>query len=252
MIVGPGRPALVTGTLALSIAGLLASALGMGDEGGGGTCPHPIDRFSFQITGDGFGGLGCGAAAGTLSVTATVTAVDPDLAYMELSTVATNCSGSVLLSCPGAVRLYIGSLDFTLPIIQGANVTLTAAVTETPYGCAQALAVVNLPNEHYPQATVWFAGADGSLSTPLGGQIQAQEARGCGAASRPGFLDEAITISIPSASPDTVTLAGGDLRVIPGTTWAVKNLRSFRAEGAPADDMHDFAFWAAYEAPPNQ
>jgi hypothetical protein len=220
------------------------------DDGAGEACPHPTDKFSFQITGNGPGGLGCGVGIGTLGVTGTVVKVDPDLAYVELS--APSCTGSAVLSCPGLLRLYIGSLDFSLPIIPGADVSLVASAGETPFGCAQTLAVVNLPNALYPQSTVWFAGADGTLDTPLDGQIQAREAPGCGVGSRPGFVDASIAISIPAASPDTITLTGGELGVVPGSPWAVKNLRSFRPDGAPADDMHDFAFWAAYEAPPNQ
>jgi hypothetical protein len=280
MIEGSGRTALSrTGSLATTVLALVAGAgcangggfeLGTGgtptatyshtptgptpstgnENGAGEACPHTTDKFSFQINGDGPGGLGCGVGFGTLGVSATVTKVDPDLAYMELSAFGPGCTG--ILTCTGIVRLYIGSLDFTLPIIPGADVSLVATVSETPYGCSQTLAVVNLPNAHYPQSTVWFAGADGTLDTPLDGQIQAQEARGCGAGSRPGFVDASISISIPAVSPDTVTLAGGDLHVIPGTTWAVKNLRSFRPDGAPAGDMRDFAFWAAYEAPPTQ
>jgi hypothetical protein len=226
----------------------------------GDACPHTTDGFAFYVAGYGTNGFGCGAATGKLTRSAVVTNVDS--ASMELST----CPPGE--RCAETLTLYVSSPDFAIPLVLGAYVHLEATVSETSEAddpgapsCEQSLEIVNLPS--YGGATnpadsrpiLWFAGADGTLATTPDGPVQVREAQGCGSASRAGFADQQISFDLPATSPADVILPMGSLHVSSapdGTQWSLRNLRSFRTDGAPADDQRQFAYWIAYVAPAQQ
>ena len=250
-----------------SAAPTTTSTPGAMNDVAGEACPHTTDRFTFFVAGY-EGGFGCNATTGKLTRSAVVTGVDSS--FFELST----CPPGSTAGCPETLTLYVSAPDFTLPLILGAYVHLEATVAETddPAApiCAQTLEVTNLPSYGgmaNPVSTLpilWFAGADGTLATPPDAPFQVQEAQGCGADSRPGFVDEQLSFTLlaagpsagpSSASPPAVILPMGSLHALPapgGGAWELRNLRSFRVVGAPFDDRPDFAYWIAYEEPSQQ
>ena len=133
-------------------------------------------------------------------------------------------------------------------------------MTQIGESCAQSLEVANLPsfgglaNPTYPGHFLLFSGADGTLTSSADALDQVKEAQGCGPASRPGFVDQQLSFTLPGASPVTVVLPMGTLHVLTapdGTQWSLRDLRSFRPDGAPSTDLNDFAYVVRY-VPPNE
>lgn len=226
----------------------------------GGACPHTTDRFSFHIAGYGLHGLGCGAETGTLERNGVVTSVDNG--SIELTTCPPNATGGASGPCSEVLTVYVTSADFAVPLILGAFVRIKATVSETAVGCAEAIQVENLPalagvpNPYGSARMLWFGGADGTLDTSLDALYHAAEAQGCGAESRPGFADQQISFSFAQqagAAPRTFVLPMGSSHVTTspsGDLWMLRNLRSFRYDGAPQSDQSEFAYWIAYAAMP--
>lgn len=224
----------------------------------GASCPHTTDQFAFSLAGYGGEGhlLACGAETGRVTFNAVVTGADT--ATVELGT----CPAGV--GCRNPMTLTVLSPDLAVPLVVGAFVQVNAEVFHTGEGrCAQTLMIRNLPslgglpNPITSSPILWLAGADGTLATSPDAPFHVGDAEGCGADSKPGFADDALSFSFAEAAlaaPATFSLPMGASYVaqVPGADGTamdvllLRNLRSFHSAGAALDDTRDFAYWITH------